>query len=74
MTIKNAALISLIGLCVHSLIWFCEIIYRSVQWGFDGWTILQFLYLILFSGSFILFLSVVFYNHHKKEKMNQSHT
>ena len=71
MTIKNAALISLIAISVHGFIWFFEIIYRGIYWGFDGWTLLYFTYLILFNGSIIFFLSIVYYNHNKKEKMNQ---
>ena len=74
MTIKNAALISLITISVHGFIWFCEIMYRAINWGADGWILLSFIYLILFDGRMIFFLSVVYYNHHKKEKMNQSQT
>jgi len=71
MTIKNAALIGLIAMSIHGFIWFCELIYRISQWGFDGWILLSFLYLILFEGTLILFLSVVYYNHNKKETMSQ---
>ena len=72
MTIKNAALISLIGVCVDGFVWLCQIIYNLSQWGPTGWTFVNFLNLILLNGSLIIFLSVVYYNHHKKEKMNQS--
>tara|TARA_Y100001970_G_scaffold263441_1_gene348890 strand:+ start:100 stop:315 length:216 start_codon:yes stop_codon:yes gene_type:complete len=71
MTIKNAALISLIAISAHGFIWFCEIMYKAIVWGFAGWQFLSMLYLILFDGSMIFFLSVVYYNHNKKEKMNQ---
>ena len=71
MTIKNAALISLIIISVHGFIWFSEIVYRGILWGFSGWEILSIVYMILLDGSMIFFLSVVYYNHSKKEKLNQ---
>ena len=71
MTIKNAALIGIIAISIHAVIWFIEIVYRAIIWNADIWTFIGFLYIILLDGSLIFFLSVVYYNHQKKEKINQ---
>ena len=74
MTIKNAALNGLIAMSVHLYLYFAHTIFYWAWYGyFNIWDLLNYgtFATLLLDGSLILFFGAVYYNHNKKEKMNQ---